>query len=46
VVSKYRFDLYEIHWDRKLNVRSHNTSYYLTEVVAKAGLTVVLEYQY
>jgi hypothetical protein len=36
-----RINLYEMHCDGKLKLRSHTTSYCLIEVVTKAGLTVV-----
>jgi len=40
VVAKYRFNQYEMHYEGKPKLSSHNTSYCLIEVVAKAGLTV------
>ena len=40
VVSKYRFNLFEMHCEGKLKLSSLNTSYYLIEVVTKAGLTI------
>ena len=33
-----------MHCEGKLKLRSHNTSYCLTEVVTKAGLTVIIVY--
>jgi hypothetical protein len=35
VVAKYRFNWDEIQCGGKLKLRSHNTSYYLIEVVTK-----------
>jgi hypothetical protein len=32
---------YKMHCEEKLKLRSHNTSYYLIEVVIKAGLTIL-----
>ena len=29
-----------MHWEEQLKWKSHNTSYYLIEVVTKAGITV------
>jgi len=40
VVTKYRFNKYEMHYEGELKLRSHNTSCCLIEVVTKAGLTV------
>ena len=40
MVAKYRCNWYEMHFEGKLKLRSHNTSYCLIEVVTKAGLTV------
>ena len=42
MVTKYRFNLYEMHCEWKEKLRSHNTSYCLIEVVTKAGLIVYL----
>ena len=40
VFAKYRLNQNEMQWEGKLKLRSHNTSYYLIEVVTTAGLTV------
>ena len=41
LVAKYRFNSYGMHCVGKLELRSHNTSYYLIKVVTKTGLTVI-----
>ena len=40
MVAKYRLNRYEMHHEGKSKLRSLNTSYYLIEVVTKAGFTV------
>jgi hypothetical protein len=40
VVSENRFNQYQMQCEGKLKLRSHTTSYCLTEVVTKAGLTL------
>ena len=37
-VTKYMFNKYQMHWEGKLKLRSHNISYCLIEVVTSAGL--------
>jgi hypothetical protein len=37
---KYMINYFEMHCERKCTLISHNTSYYLIEVVTKADLTV------
>ena len=46
VVAKYRLNLYGMHCDGKLELRAHNTSYCLIEVVTKAGLIDSYNYKY
>jgi hypothetical protein len=42
VVAKYSINQYEMHCERKLKLKSHNTSYCLIGVATKAGLTVYM----
>ena len=36
VVAKYSYNLYEMHCEEKVKLRSHNTSYCLIEVATKS----------
>jgi hypothetical protein len=46
MVIKYRFIQYEIQCEGKTKLRSHNTSYCLIELVTRAGLIVVWNWQH